>query len=464
MSLVTENFKKAGLKILNRGLAALARILAVAGEFLQKQSEKISLHNSNHQTSKPSEPLENVFKKLRENIECSVKTPEVIPTLIQLMFKFVAEKYFEIEKLYQTSGETIQLKQKVSQLKEDILWALTDGASPLQTSNFAASANNLPQSSKVYFFRFYCLTHSFFEKFGNLLTLTWTEATTLIDFAFSIAEESPFLAATFVHLTLPQICTLNSYINPAELYDLWDRFEEKLLEEIVARGENEFYFDSKQGLLGIEHQTSGGPDDYALGEPSWRLLEHLFDFCQSFLDSFQDYLKEATEDDEYSYTETDPSNSDDQMEMLILELPSNSNGHSELLVLINNLIAALRRKESELYLPKIAQALRLDQNLSKHLCDPISQILTVFSSSLLELDLSFELKRKLFRLIYRWASLCENFRPLRSTILFSHLAYFAFQKYSDGGAASFFESMKKEQGRILGSVLTDIQRVLNTWK
>ena len=112
MSLVTENFKKAGLKILNRGLAALARILAAAGEFLQKQSEKISLHYSNHQTSKPSEPLENVFKKLRENIECSVKTPEVIPTLIQLMFKFVAEKYFEIEKLYQTFQKSYSISSK----------------------------------------------------------------------------------------------------------------------------------------------------------------------------------------------------------------------------------------------------------------------------------------------------------------------------------------------------------------
>jgi hypothetical protein len=121
LSLVTENFKKAGLKILNRGVAALARILAAAGEFLQKQSKKISLHNSNHQTFQPSEPLENVFKKLRENIECSVEAPEIIPTLIQLMFKSVAEKYFEIEKLYKTSGETIELKQKVFQLKEDIL-------------------------------------------------------------------------------------------------------------------------------------------------------------------------------------------------------------------------------------------------------------------------------------------------------------------------------------------------------
>jgi hypothetical protein len=461
LSLVTENFKKAGLKILDRGLAALARILAAAGHFLQKQSEKISLHNSNHQTSQPSGPLENVFKKLRENIECSVKAPEVIPTLIQLMFKFVAEKYFEIEKLYETSGETLQLKQEVFQLKQDILWALTDGASPLQTSNFAASADNLPQSSKVYFFWFYCITHSFFEKFGNLVTLTWTEATPLIDFAFSIAEESPFLAATFVHLTLPPICILNSYINPADLCDLLDRFEEDLFEEIVARGENEFYFDFEQGLIGIEHQIFEGPDDYALGELSRRLLEHLFEFCQSFVDSLRDYLEEAAEDDEDAYTEKDPSNSDDQVDMLILALPSNSNGHSELLVLVNNLIAALRTKESELYLPKIAQALRLNQNLSKHLCDPISQILTVFSSSLLELDLSFELKRKLFRLIYRWASLCENFRPLRSTILFSHLAYFAYQKYADGGAASFFERMKKEQARILGLVLTDVQRVLN---
>jgi hypothetical protein len=50
---------------------------------------------------------------------------------------------------------------------------------------------------------------------------------------------------------------------------------------------------------------------------------------------------------------------------------------------------------------------------------------------------------------------------LRSTILFSHLAYFAFQKYSDGGAASFFKGMKKEQEQILGQVLADVQRVLN---
>ena len=463
MSLVTEKLKIAGLEVLRRGLAALARILTAASKFLQKQSEKLSLHNSNPKATNSIEPLENVFKKLRENIQCLVKTPELIPTLIESIFKCVAERYFEIEELYRTSGESMQLKQKVFQLREDILWALTDSASPLQVANIAASADNLPDSSKVYFFWFYCLTQSFFEKFGNLVTLTWTEVTTLVDLASIMAEESPFLAATFVHLTLPPICARNSYINPVELYDLIDSFEQDLFDEIVARGENEFHFNFLEGLTSIENQTyeEQGNERYPITEPSWRLLEHLFEFCESFIDSFRDYLEEATKHDEDAHIEEESLNSDDQTKTLILALPRNSNGHSELLVLVNNLITVLWTKESELYLPKIARALRLDQNLSEHLCDPISQILIVFSSSLSELDLSFELKRKLFSLIYRWAILCENFRPLRSTILFSHLAYFAFQRYSDGGATSFLERIKKDQVRILELVLSDIRRNLN---